>query len=159
MKRIIVSISPQSIASLAVKQNLDFEKCAKKLCGLFKKHFDAEYVHETTFARDFSLYESQLEFVERFQQSKNLPILSSSCPGFICYAEKSHGSFILPVSKDNELFKSKYEAYCQNIYFQVHKHSKITAANNGDIAQRILVYKIKRNTRPNIPCVRNAVFR
>lgn len=51
---------------------------------------------DTTFSRDFSLHQSQLEFIERYNENKNLPILSSSCPGFICYAEKTHGSFILP---------------------------------------------------------------
>ncbi len=61
----------------------------------------AEYVFDTTFARDFSLHESQREFVERFKtSSKHLPLLSSSCPGFICYAEKTHGSFILPYISD-----------------------------------------------------------
>ena len=69
----------------------------RKLCSFFRKYLTAEYVFDTTFARDFSLYESQREFVDRYKTgSKHLPILSSSCPGFICYAEKTHGSFILP---------------------------------------------------------------
>ena len=64
---------------------------------MLRKNLEAEFIFDTTFARDFSLYESQREFVERYKNnSKNLPILSSACPGFICYAEKTHGSFILP---------------------------------------------------------------
>ncbi|XP_061849667.1 cytosolic iron-sulfur assembly component 3 isoform X3 [Colius striatus] len=58
------------------------------------------YVFDTTFSRNFSLLESQREFVKRFQKQsedrKALPMLASACPGWICYAEKTHGSFIIP---------------------------------------------------------------
>ncbi|NXM60227.1 NARFL factor, partial [Illadopsis cleaveri] len=58
------------------------------------------YVFDTTFSRNFSLLESQREFVRRFHQQaedkKALPMLASACPGWICYAEKTHGSFIIP---------------------------------------------------------------
>ncbi|KAL9984996.1 hypothetical protein ACROYT_G007347 [Oculina patagonica] len=42
-----------------------------------------------------------MEFVRRFksQQSgeKNaIPMLASACPGWVCYAEKTHGSYVLP---------------------------------------------------------------
>lgn len=38
-----------------------------------------------------------LLFSFRYQsKSKSLPLLTSSCPGWICYAEKTHGHFILP---------------------------------------------------------------
>jgi iron only hydrogenase large subunit-like protein len=81
---------------------MNLEICTKKLCGFFKKYFNAEFVLDTTFSREFSLIESQKEFIQRFRQMQNnksqskLPILASSCPGWICYAEKTHGSFILP---------------------------------------------------------------
>ncbi|KAI1233638.1 hypothetical protein IHE44_0004076 [Lamprotornis superbus] len=58
------------------------------------------YVFDTTFSRNFSLLESQQEFVRRFHRQaddkKALPMLASACPGWICYAEKTHGSFIIP---------------------------------------------------------------
>jgi iron only hydrogenase large subunit-like protein len=96
VKQICVSISPQSRASLAVRYNMDLETCTRKLCGFFKNYFQAEYVFDTTFSREFSLIESQKEFVERFRNQSKLPILTSACPGWICYAEKTHGSFVLP---------------------------------------------------------------
>ena len=83
----MISISPQSRASLAVKYKLDLQACAKKLCGFFKNYFDAEFVFDTTFSREFSLLESQNEFVEKYKQNQKdpinfkLPILSSACPG------------------------------------------------------------------------------
>jgi iron only hydrogenase large subunit-like protein len=106
-----VSISPQSRASLAAKYGIGLKTFTRKLCGYFKHKLSAEFVFDTTFSREFSLLESQREFVERYKQQKQhdkqsdestamsaakLPILSSACPGWICYAEKTHGSFILP---------------------------------------------------------------
>jgi iron only hydrogenase large subunit-like protein len=91
VKRILISISPQSLASLAVKYKLDLKTCAKKLCGFLKTYFNAEYVFDTTFSREFSLLESQKEFIEKYQKNQNdpnnfkLPILSSACPGRYFY--------------------------------------------------------------------------
>ena len=75
---------------------MSIETCARKLSGFFKHHLSAELVFDLTFAREISLIESQREFVNRFRENKNIPVLTSSCPGWICYAEKTHGSFILP---------------------------------------------------------------
>nr|XP_060627547.1 cytosolic Fe-S cluster assembly factor narfl-like [Anolis sagrei ordinatus] len=59
-----------------------------------------DFVFDTTFSRNFSLIESQREFVQRFRRRSEdkgaLPMLAAACPGWICYAEKTHGSFILP---------------------------------------------------------------
>lgn len=45
---------------------------------------------------DVSLAEQKKEFLERLRNKDHLPVLTSSCPGWICYAEKTHGSWILP---------------------------------------------------------------
>ncbi|EDV19766.1 uncharacterized protein TRIADDRAFT_61804 [Trichoplax adhaerens] len=98
MKTIIVSISPQSRAALAVNYNLDINQIGKMLAATFKKVLGASYVFDATFARDFSLIESQREFIDRYCSSSpcKLPVFASACPGWICYAEKIHGKFILP---------------------------------------------------------------
>ncbi|KAK2172123.1 hypothetical protein NP493_990g00037 [Ridgeia piscesae] len=47
-----------------------------------------------------SLIESAHEFVRRYRNrdidKTALPMLASACPGWVCYAEKTHGSYILP---------------------------------------------------------------
>ncbi|GFV51800.1 cytosolic iron-sulfur assembly component 3 [Trichonephila clavipes] len=99
IKTLVVSISPQSRASLAVKYNLDIETTAKKLTAFFHR-LGAKLVLDTTLSREFSLIESQKEFIRRYKakdsESKALPMLSSACPGWICYAEKTHGDYVLP---------------------------------------------------------------
>uniref|UniRef100_A0A8D2M931 Iron hydrogenase small subunit domain-containing protein n=1 Tax=Zonotrichia albicollis TaxID=44394 RepID=A0A8D2M931_ZONAL len=98
-KLVVVSVSPQSRASLAARCKLGLLETAQKLTT-FLKGLGVHHVFDTTFSRNFSLLESQQEFVRRFQRQaedkKALPMLASACPGWICYAEKTHGSFIIP---------------------------------------------------------------
>ncbi|XP_064009581.1 cytosolic iron-sulfur assembly component 3 [Pogoniulus pusillus] len=98
-KLVVVSVSPQSRASLAARCQMSVLETAKKLTA-FLKSLGVHYVFDTTFSRNFSLLESQREFVKRFRRQaedkKALPMLASACPGWICYAEKTHGSFIIP---------------------------------------------------------------
>lgn len=94
---VVVSISPQSRASIAVHFESSAEETASKLTSFFKT-LGVHYIFDTTFSRDFALIESAHEFVRRFKSAakSDLPMLTSACPGWICYAEKTHGSFILP---------------------------------------------------------------
>ncbi|XP_052761261.1 cytosolic Fe-S cluster assembly factor narfl-like [Mya arenaria] len=98
-KVVVVSISPQARASLAAKYGLSMEEAAYKLTAFFK-NLGVDYVFDTTFSRSFSLIESCREFVRRYQEAETnkmaFPMLASACPGWICYAEKTHGSYILP---------------------------------------------------------------
>ncbi|XP_030591539.1 cytosolic Fe-S cluster assembly factor narfl [Archocentrus centrarchus] len=98
-KIVVVSVSPQSRASLAAHYNLSSSEVGRRLTSFFKD-LGVHHVFDTSFSRTFSLLESQREFVERFQRkeqdSKALPMLTSACPGWICYAEKTHGEYILP---------------------------------------------------------------
>lgn len=99
-KVIVVSVSPQSRASVAAKFRLDVTETAQKLTTFFKD-LGVHHVFDTTFSRDFSLVESQREFVRRLKSQQSgekeaIPMLASACPGWVCYAEKTHGSYILP---------------------------------------------------------------
>ncbi|XP_039907359.1 cytosolic Fe-S cluster assembly factor narfl [Simochromis diagramma] len=98
-KIVVVSVSPQARASLAAHYNLSSSEAGRRLTSFFKD-LGVHHVFDTSFSRTFSLLESQREFVERFQRkeqdSKALPMLTSACPGWICYAEKTHGEYILP---------------------------------------------------------------
>lgn len=94
-KVVVVSVSPQSRASIAANYDLSIEEVASKLNAFFKA-LGVSYVFDTTFSKDLALIESGREFVKRFKSKTDLPMLASACPGWICYAEKTHGNFILP---------------------------------------------------------------
>ncbi|XP_060141693.1 cytosolic iron-sulfur assembly component 3 isoform X3 [Globicephala melas] len=80
---VVISVSPQSRASLAVRFQLNPTDTARKLTAFFKK-IGAHYVFDTAFSRNFSLLESQWEFVRRFRAQADskqaLPVLTSACP-------------------------------------------------------------------------------
>lgn len=106
---LVVSISPQSRASLATKFGISMASCQKRLTTFFKS-IGASAVLDTAWSRDICLLELRSEFCQRFRsvqssvaaaaaaaaRKNTLPLLASSCPGWICYAEKSHGEYILP---------------------------------------------------------------
>ncbi|XP_027775174.1 protein NAR1 isoform X1 [Solanum pennellii] len=103
-RTVIVSLSPQSRAALAVHYGLSSLQVFRKLTTLFKS-LGVNAIFDTSCSRDLTLIESCNEFMERYKQSQctssgqskpPLPMLSSACPGWICYAEKTLGSYILP---------------------------------------------------------------
>ncbi|CAL1280211.1 unnamed protein product [Larinioides sclopetarius] len=131
IKTLVVSISPQSRASLAAKYKVDVETAAKKLTAFFHR-LGFQYVFDTTISREFSLIESQKEFIRRYDakdiEPKALPMLSSACPGWVCYAEKTHGDYVLPYissvkspqqimgSLVKDYLASKLQLKCSQIY-------------------------------------------
>ncbi|XP_053850360.1 nuclear prelamin A recognition factor isoform X1 [Vidua macroura] len=90
-KILAVSLCPQSLPYFAAKFNLSVNEAAKRLCG-FLKSLGVHYVFDTTIAADFSILESQREFVQRYQRRNQeehaLPMFASACPGWIRYAER-----------------------------------------------------------------------
>ncbi|KAJ9064536.1 Cytosolic Fe-S cluster assembly factor nar1, variant 2 [Entomophthora muscae] len=112
LKVVVVSLSPQACASFAAKYSLPggLEEAAMKLTA-FLKGLGVDYVFDIAIARDVSLIESSKEFLHRYQtyqaaapqgkrseQPQILPMLASACPGWICYAEKTHGQLLGYVS-------------------------------------------------------------
>lgn len=69
-----------------------------------------KYVVDTSYSRDLSLIETAREFVAKYKaasyssgsssqdQQQLLPLLTSACPGWICYAEKTHPHIIPYIS-------------------------------------------------------------
>ncbi|KAF3451855.1 hypothetical protein FNV43_RR07951 [Rhamnella rubrinervis] len=101
---VIVSLSPQSRASLAVHFGISPLKVFQKLTTFFKS-LGVKAIFDTSCSRDLTLIESCNEFIARYKESQmtdnegcgsSLPMISSACPGWICYAEKQLGSYILP---------------------------------------------------------------
>lgn len=91
-KVIVVSLSHQSIASIALKYALTFQESAEKLSTLFVQ-LGATFVFDITLARHISLIEAQREFERKYEQ-KAFPIFNSVCPGWVCYVEKTHGNLV-----------------------------------------------------------------
>lgn len=98
-KVLVVTLCPQSLPFFAVKFDLDITEATHKLCGFFKS-LGVQFVFDTAVAAGFSILESQREFVQRYRRrhhdSQALPMFTSSCPGWIRYAERVLGSVVTP---------------------------------------------------------------
>ncbi|XP_075488592.1 protein NAR1-like [Primulina tabacum] len=126
-KAVIVSLSPQSRASLAVHFGLSPYQMFGKLTTLFKS-LGVKAIFDTSCSRDLTLIESCNEFIERYNKcstideekpkSALLPMISSACPGWICYAEKTLGSYILPYISSVKSPQQTIGAAIKNHMFQ-----------------------------------------
>ncbi|KAJ2719511.1 Cytosolic Fe-S cluster assembly factor nar1 [Coemansia sp. Benny D115] len=98
-KKVVVTIAPQSRASLALKYQMATINVARRMTGILKA-MGVDFVFDSSFTRDLTLIESAREFVDRFKRAEGnketLPVLASWCPGWVCYAEKTH-SEVLPL--------------------------------------------------------------
>lgn len=100
----VLSIAPQSLASLAATLSssssgpVGLRQVLRRVEAFCMQVLGFEHVYDTTFARHISLLEHAREFWERKQDSK-LPMLASACPGWICYAEKTHSEMLPFISR------------------------------------------------------------
>ncbi|KAK0548988.1 Cytosolic Fe-S cluster assembly factor nar1 [Tilletia horrida] len=107
---LVASISPQSLASLSARYSIDNDHnyiplhiLLHRITHFLQSRFGFHYVFDTTFPRQLALHEHALEFQERKHRQQQqeddqlaLPMLASACPGWVCYAEKTH-SELLPL--------------------------------------------------------------
>lgn len=98
----LLSISPAARAAIATDAGLGLRETFCRLSGFFKQ-LGCHRVLDCGLASDLSLMQNAAEFVERFRRqkaessesSRPLPLVSSSCPGWVCYAEKTQGGKVI----------------------------------------------------------------
>ncbi|XP_059477314.1 cytosolic iron-sulfur assembly component 3 [Neocloeon triangulifer] len=93
-RQILVSLSNTAVLSVAAKYKVGALEAAKRIAGFFKS-LGVNLVCDLSVAEDLVLLECQKEFIEKKQAGK-VPVLVSACPGWVCYVEKTHGSWLLP---------------------------------------------------------------
>jgi len=99
-KKVIVTLSQQSNLSLAHRYSLLPLDSMRLVRGVLND-FGVSQTRDLTPFRDLCLNETLNEFVQHHEQMKNeqsakRTLLCSSCPGFVCYAEKTHGDLLVP---------------------------------------------------------------
>ena len=112
----VLSIAPQTLASLAAalapshtgttttSTPIPLAHMLNRVRAFATRTLGFAHVFDTTFAREIALREHAREFSERKERaaaaasggsgSGALPMLSSACPGWVCYAEKTHGEML-----------------------------------------------------------------
>ena len=114
----VISISPQTLASLAAAASASLpssssspaptpKQILRRLRVFCTRTLGFASVFDTTFARHLSLREHAAEFRDRSlaasekkeDTQRSLPMLASSCPGWVCYAEKAHAEMLPFISR------------------------------------------------------------
>jgi iron only hydrogenase large subunit-like protein len=103
-KYVVITLSPQTLTSFLTKYSV-FQG-VKEIWLRIKYLFEIVIenptglkiiVLDSSFSRNFSLLEIGCEFISRYRSTQgDLPLLASSCPAFICFAEKTASSVLLP---------------------------------------------------------------
>ncbi|RCK60799.1 Cytosolic Fe-S cluster assembly factor NAR1 [Candida viswanathii] len=93
----VASVSQQARASLATAYNLTMDDVDKLLINLFVHQMGFAYVVGTSLGRKLSLINEARGLIEKKETGdiKDGPVLSSICPGWVLYAEKTH-PYVLP---------------------------------------------------------------
>ncbi len=93
-KTVIVQVAPA--VRVAIGEEFGMEpgsvSTGKLVSGLKMMGFDK--VFDTDFAADLTIMEETTEFIERVKTGKNLPILTSCCPGWVNFFEHQFPEFI-----------------------------------------------------------------
>lgn len=102
----VVSVAPQSLASLAASVSstskaapVTLQQILRRVRAFCTDVLGFDYVFDTTFARHIALLEHAQEFLERKKGNGQLPMLASACPGWVCYAEKTHSEMLPFISR------------------------------------------------------------
>lgn len=114
----VMSIAPQALASLtaalgdpgaaqAQARAVGLHRVLARVRAFAKARLGFAYVFDTSFARHVAHGEHVQEFEERSAaacgggalghgegKEARLPMLASACPGWVCYAEKTHGQLL-----------------------------------------------------------------
>ncbi|EGW32340.1 nuclear architecture related protein [Spathaspora passalidarum NRRL Y-27907] len=93
-KVFVASVSHQARASLALAYNVDVEQLDQLLIHLLKK-MGFRYIVGTSLGRKLSLVNESNSMIQRKMDKTEGPTLSSICPGWVLYAEKTH-PYIIP---------------------------------------------------------------
>jgi iron only hydrogenase large subunit-like protein len=83
---------------MAARYNLPLLVTYRKLIYALRNNLGVSCVTDAAFARDISLLETLDELLRRKRgdDAAPLPLLASTCPGWVCYAEKAQGTLALP---------------------------------------------------------------
>lgn len=98
-EQIAVSVSPQTVAALAVKYKIPAESAWRKLNHFLKRILGVCLVVDIAHSRSLTLALLAREFVEWKKGKRAGPLIVSACPGWVCYVEKRYKEFVPLLSR------------------------------------------------------------
>lgn len=122
-KMVIVQTAPSVRVALAEMFNEKAGEIStgKMVSALRRLGFDK--VFDTNFAADMTIVEEALEFKQRFIENKNLPMITSCCPGWVNFAEKFYPDQLKHLSSCKSP-QAMLSSVIKNIYSEKIKKNK-----------------------------------
>jgi iron only hydrogenase large subunit-like protein len=114
----VLSIAPQSRASLAAHYNTNITDALAKLTHFFKTHFGAKYVLDTNWSRHFTHLEICHEFIAKYH-TKDTPLLAR------------YAFYFRSNNQCMSRFRMLRRKVTRRDYSSTHQLYKITNASNG----------------------------
>ena len=113
-KHVVVQIAPAIRVSIGEEFGYEIgtSVLGKLITALRSLGFNK--VFDTNFAADLTIMEEGNELLERIRQNKNLPLLTSCCPGWISFIEKEYPDYLnLPstAKSPHEMFGAITKTY------------------------------------------------
>jgi len=96
----VFSLSIQTLTALSVKFGCSIAETTPRVYHFLKHIMGVDYVFDTLLARDISLYACGVEFCQHQSETNACaPLMTGSCPGWVCYVEKTQESIIPHLSR------------------------------------------------------------
>lgn len=93
-----VQIAPAVRVALGKELGVkDGENVMGKIVAALRR-MGIDEIYDTTLGADLTVLEESAEFVKRLEEGKDLPLITSCCPGWIQFCEKKHPEFLKNVS-------------------------------------------------------------
>lgn len=135
-KQILITISPQTVLSLSRSYDIDKIDCLQRLIKVFSL-INIDYVINYQLGVELSLDASYTEFNNNVLLKKNKSfLLSSECPGWICYAEKKTGEWIEPYLSS---IKSPQQIIGHLGKLGIHEFNKLNKLNINNIYHCVIM--------------------
>lgn len=113
-KFVVVNTAPATRVSLGDEFNYPAgTDVTKKMVASFRK-LGFDRVFDTNFGADLTIMEEATEFLHRYQTKKDLPLITSCCPGWVKYIEQFYPELLnLPSSckSPHEMFGAICKSY------------------------------------------------
>ncbi|CEF67840.1 Nuclear prelamin A recognition factor [Strongyloides ratti] len=109
----VVTLSPQSITSIAHNKNISVSDAAKLICAYFYKN-GVTHVIDSSFGRYISLEKSFEEFKSIYESNSKHPVICSVCP--VPYLSKVRSPQAMNALLVKNYFASKYNIETKDIY-------------------------------------------
>lgn len=93
-KIVVVQYAPSISVSISEELGIRPGKDIAGIMNAVLRKIGFNYVFDTSFAADLTIIEESHELIERIKENKNLPLVTSCCPGWVKYAEEFMPDFL-----------------------------------------------------------------